>query len=219
MSLNSHTGATNTGSQTKGIHQIAVSADSSDIECRLKSLELSVDKQYNAFTQRLDQVLSALPNNRPPQQRPYYPTPNYQDRGRGSLNGCLFTALIDSGSMVTTISENGLKSLSEKPQIIPLDTLGLKLSTADGSLLKYCGYVEGTICVPSMSNIAFDVPILVIKDNSFNRNCPVSVGTNVIRLVRDIIVSHDSSEVIPEEWNIAIASLNVISFAAKLSTL
>ena len=34
-----------------------------------------------------------------------------------SLNGCLFTSLIDSGSMVTTISENGLNSLSEKPQI------------------------------------------------------------------------------------------------------
>ena len=71
MSLNPHTGATKTGSQTKRVQQIAVSADSSDIECRLKSLELRVDKQYNALTQRLDQVLSALPNNRPPQQRPY----------------------------------------------------------------------------------------------------------------------------------------------------
>ncbi|KAH3715645.1 hypothetical protein DPMN_058357 [Dreissena polymorpha] len=46
MSLNPHTGATKTGSQTKRVQQIAVSADSSDIECRLKSLELRVDKQY-----------------------------------------------------------------------------------------------------------------------------------------------------------------------------
>ncbi|KAH3784861.1 hypothetical protein DPMN_162933 [Dreissena polymorpha] len=119
--------------------------------------------------------------------------------------------------MVTTISETGLNSMSEKAEILHLDTLGLKLSTADGSLLKYCGYIEGTLCIPSMPHIALDVPILVIKDNSLNRDCPVIVGTNVIRLMRDM-VSQNDSDVIPEEWNIAIASLNVTLFAAKLSS-
>ena len=80
-------------------------------------------------------------------------------------------------------------------------------------MLKYCGYIEGTLCIPYMSHIALDMPILVIKDNYFNRDCPVIV----IRLMRDI-VSQNDSDVIPEEWNIAIASLNVTSFAAKLSS-
>ncbi|KAH3864981.1 hypothetical protein DPMN_028014 [Dreissena polymorpha] len=138
------------------------------------------------------------------------------NKSKISINGCLLTSLIDPGSMVTPITETGLNSMSKKLEVLPLDTLGLKLSTADGSLLKYRGYIEGTLCVPSMSHIALDVPILVIKDNSFNRDCPVIVCTNVIRLMRDM-VSQNDSDVMLGEWNIAIASLNVTSFAAKLS--
>ena len=47
------------------------------------------------------------------------------------LNGTSFEALIDSGSMVSTISESSAKSL--KSESFPLQDFGLSLSIADGS--------------------------------------------------------------------------------------
>ena len=72
------------------------------------------------------------------------------NEGNVKINGQDFRALIDSGSMVTTISESGYNNLSDhcKPSLLNLDTLGLQVSVADGSKLKYLGYIECSLTVP-----------------------------------------------------------------------
>ena len=66
------------------------------------------------------------------------------------VQGQEFNALIDTGSMVTTIAESAYHSLNHKPVIHSLDDLGFNLSIADGSYLKYIGYTECDIEVPQV---------------------------------------------------------------------
>lgn len=57
-------------------------------------------------------------------------------------------ALIDSGSMVSTISLTGYKSLENQSELKTLSNLGLEVSVADGSLLQYKGIIECTLKIP-----------------------------------------------------------------------
>ena len=77
-----------------------------------------------------------------------------------TINNTNFQALIDSGSMVTTISESAYNSMVVKPELMSLDNLGLNLATANGSELKYTGYIVCTITVPSMSAYSIEIPII-----------------------------------------------------------
>ena len=58
----------------------------------------------------------------------------------------IMSALIDSGSMISTISLSGYKTLSDKPEL--RDISSLEVSVADGSVLPYLGYVECCVSVP-----------------------------------------------------------------------
>ena len=131
------------------------------------------------------------------------------------VNGQQLNALIDTGSMVTTISESAYDLLGDKPELQSLNSLGLKLSMADGSKLSYTGYIEATISIPTINaiHLDFNVPVLVIKNNEFNSECPVIIGTNVIRQISDTTCSND----IPQEWKNARTSLQLSSFSAKIS--
>ena len=57
-----------------------------------------------------------------------------------SFCGVKSKALIDSGSMVTTVSESFLKSLCPQPVINSLDDFVLK--GPDGRSLPYLGFIE-----------------------------------------------------------------------------
>ena len=129
------------------------------------------------------------------------------------VDGVSHKALLDSGSMVTTMSESVFRSLPSRPTLLHLDTLGLTLSIADGSQMKYSGYVETTVSIPSVSDFTLDVPILVIPDNQFNCICPVIVGTNVLRRCKDAI--DPPSLTIDEAWKSAINSLECGSYPVR----
>ena len=58
------------------------------------------------------------------------------------VNNQRFISLIDTGSMVSTISESAYKTFRDKPVLQSLDSLGLKLTMADGSKLSYIGYIQ-----------------------------------------------------------------------------
>ena len=135
------------------------------------------------------------------------------NEGIVSIHNTPFQALIDSGSMVTTISVEAYNSIVNKPELLSLDTLGLQLSTANGSNLQYIGYIETTVNVPSISSFNIEVPILVISDENCNPNCPIIIGTNVIRPIKSSLQDNSS---IPEEWNAAINSISCKSYVAKL---
>ena len=57
------------------------------------------------------------------------------------LNGQEVDALVDSGSMITTVSESFYRSLPNKPTLQELQIL-LDISVADGSTLNYFGFID-----------------------------------------------------------------------------
>ena len=97
------------------------------------------------------------------------------------LNG-IMNALLDSGSMITTLSEKRYNLLLDKPELKELSTLGLQISVADGSILQFKGYIE---CIISLLDIELVVPIVIVPEIEFNKNCSVIVGTNILRICRD----------------------------------
>ena len=88
----------------------------------------------------------------------------------------------------------------------------LDITVADGSKLKYLGYIDTFVSVPFLSDFTLDVPVLVVPDTHFNHKCPVIIGTNVIRPLKQRFSSQSG---IPEEWQLAMDCLNVDTFQVK----
>ena len=112
-------------------------------------------------------------------------------------------ALIDSGSMVTTVSQSFYMSLPCRPPLLSLDDFGINVSIADGSTLNVLGYIETNISLPFLTEINLDVPVLVVPDSSINSLCPCIVGTNVIRRFK----AAAKEIVLPDSWQIAFDSI------------
>ena len=130
------------------------------------------------------------------------------DRLVGSANeseivicGVKTSALIDTGSMITSISESFYDSMEHKPVLHDVNELGLSLSVigANGSKLPYKGFIEADISVPSLGNDSFVIPVLVVSNTEYNKHVPSIIGTNVIRLFKDSCPISD----IPSEWQTA----------------
>lgn len=135
------------------------------------------------------------------------------DRLLGSRNeseieicGMKCKALIDTGSMVTTMSQSVYENMPVKPEILSLDTLQLEIKAAGGTTLPYSGYIEAEINVPFLQNKPMLVPVLVVPDTQCSGQVPVIIGTNIIRTCKDMSGSGLDRDV-PQEWNIAFQSL------------
>ena len=129
------------------------------------------------------------------------------------LQGHKANALIDSGSQISTVSESFYNSLSKKPPLQDLQTL-LDVSLADGSKLNYMGFIDTCISVPFISDYILDVPFIVVPDCATHSNCPILVGTNVIRPLKYRFESCSSSNV-PAGWQLAMDCLNTSSITVK----
>lgn len=97
------------------------------------------------------------------------------------IEGSHTRGLIDTGSMISSISEAFLSTLDPVPEIHTLDELGLEVNTANGQSLPYSGYVEIELSVPCFKEKAITVPLLVVPVTEYNSQVPVIVGTNIIR--------------------------------------
>ena len=122
------------------------------------------------------------------------------------FNGINVTALIDTGSMVSTASQSFYESLKDKPELLDVSLLGIDVTIADGSKLDILGYIETSVFIPVLSDFTLDVPILIVPDSSLNRQCPVIVGTNIIRRCKSFVNSSASFD-IPDVWQCAFDSL------------
>lgn len=134
----------------------------------------------------------------------------------GHSNDCVLyicgqktNALIDTGSMVTCISENFYESLEHKPVIRDLQDFQLNVYGAGGNVLPFLGYIEAEVRIPCLTENPFFVPVLVRKlSNSDNDSeIPVIIGTNVIRSCKEMVSELDCSSNIPEVWNLAFKSM------------
>ena len=114
----------------------------------------------------------------------------------GKANECkvlidnkLCSCLIDTGSMVSTVSNAFLrKELSS--QILPITNFNLTVYSSSGNALPYLGYIEADIRIPKRSPTV-TVPLLVVPDTDYNANVPVIIGTNVLKLFSDISKTFD----------------------------
>ena len=93
--------------------------------------------------------------------------------------------LIDSGSMVTTISEEFYNSLQNKTDLHDMTEFQLDVYGANGCSLPYIGYIETRIEIPCMDEILY-IPALVTKVSNVNTRTLVIIGTNVIRFCKDM---------------------------------
>lgn len=126
----------------------------------------------------------------------------------GPINICGIdtTGLIDSGSMVTCVSESFYNSLHPRPVLHDIEDFDLSVYGAGGKELPYMGYIEASIVIPFLSHEPVLVPALVIPTTIYSQSVPVIVGTNVIRLCN----SHMESDTFPEAWKVAVDSINMV---------
>lgn len=110
--------------------------------------------------------------------------------------------LIDSGSMVTTVSEEFYNSLTNKPELHNISEFQLNVYGANGSELPFLGYIEASVKLPFLQEPLF-VPVLVTKTSDYSSKIPVIVGTNVIRYCKEFSDMSDSA------WKSAIENLNL----------
>ncbi len=72
------------------------------------------------------------------------------------------------------------------------------------------GYIEVDISAPCLctANIELCVPVLVTPDTEYNHKVPVIIGTNVIRLYRQMALQADTKCDIPTAWNTAFEAMS-----------
>ena len=122
------------------------------------------------------------------------------------VHGLPAVALVDSGSMVSTVAVSFYQSLPDKPPLQELSTLGvdINVAVANGSSLHILGYIEVVVAVPSL-DFELPVPVLVVPDTAGSQSCPVILGTNVIRRCRSAVSA--ATFVCPEPWQLAFDTL------------
>ena len=127
------------------------------------------------------------------------------------IKGKLVAALLDTGSNVSTISENYYdKVLSNHTPLLSLNEL-INIEVANGAKLPYKGYIELTVGIPSTQS-SVDVPVLVVPDTSFKADIPVLLGTNALcplmTKLRHNLGNNFRQEVkLNGSWNLAFSSL------------
>ena len=131
------------------------------------------------------------------------------------INGVKTSGLIDSGSIITSISESFYHSLTPLPELRNITEFGLSIQSAGGAKLLYKGYIEAEISAPFLSNSVFNVPLLVVSDTEYNKDVPIIVGTNVIRLCKASVPTSD----VPVEWQTAFDSICDDAVPVKTTTI
>ena len=90
-------------------------------------------------------------------------------------------ALLDSGSMVSTISESWVKELGLP--LFPLEPL-LPIQQAGGTDLDYLGYSEVNL-KSDFPKIDLNVPLLVVPTIDYHDMVPVTLGTKTLKYLID----------------------------------
>ena len=125
------------------------------------------------------------------------------------------TALVDSGSQVTTVSEEYYNSMDPKPPIIPEQVVNLK--GPDGRTLPYIHCVQIYVETQFMPEIEIAVPALVVPTTDYNIDVPVILGTNVISRYQERC-ENEQAENIPAEWQRAFQALQAGFLGSVRST-
>ena len=91
-----------------------------------------------------------------------------------TLNGTTLTALVDSGSQISTILESVAKLLGLK--VKSLKNI-LDIEGTGGIKVKYKGYVEDILGLTQVKNFEEPCLFVVVSDGEYSRRVPIQIGT------------------------------------------
>ena len=94
------------------------------------------------------------------------------------IDGRKVSALLDTGSQITLISESYYKNHLSNYPLVPVDIPNLKVKQAGGSFIPYLGMVIMDIKVPHLTP-TFKAKV-VVPDTDYHFTTPVLVGTGII---------------------------------------
>ena len=91
------------------------------------------------------------------------------------------TCLLDTGSVISTVSENFMVTYLPDVEVKPIEELlvGMKFESASGDDVLFLGYVEVSIDIPDVGKIMSI--LLVVKDTALSKEIPLLIGTNILR--------------------------------------
>lgn len=97
------------------------------------------------------------------------------------VDGVDCLSLLDTGSMVTTISTHFLKSHLQSLPVYPIEDLLVVKGPLDETL-PYLGFVELELSLPvgNESHTVGVFPVLVAPETNYNQRVPLLLGTNVL---------------------------------------
>ena len=135
--------------------------------------------------------------------------------------GC--DALIDTGSMVTTVAESFWRTKLASVPLRPLQDL-IRVEGANGLEVKYLGFVEVSlrmrhgIAGPEQTHRA---PVLVVVDTQYNAKVPLIIGTNIIRRCYMRGVDHSGTEFwlntqVQPAWHMAFDTFQASTSSPKV---
>ena len=122
------------------------------------------------------------------------------------INATSCKGLLDSGSMVSSISESFYSSLDPKPDLDSLTDFSLDISSANGSSVPYTGYVVVDIGMPTVDLDPVSVPVLIVPDTKYSASVPVIVGTNVLNFFK----TSAPNDKVPVEWSDVFSILSSV---------
>ena len=96
------------------------------------------------------------------------------------INGQKCTALIDTGSVDTTICEEFYNIVNPRPELRDMSNFDLNMTGASGSSISYIGYIEAQVSMSDIDHDPLTVPILILSTTRFSGQVPIIVGTNIL---------------------------------------
>ena len=121
------------------------------------------------------------------------------------LDGKPCKALLDTGSMITTISQSYFQSMDPKHTLESLTDFSLDIRGANGAEVSYLGYVVLDLSIPQLDSVPVSVPFLVVRDTKFSASVPVVIGTNKLNHLRQ----SDNGTKAPLVWQDAFKVLSL----------
>ena len=109
------------------------------------------------------------------------------------INGHPVTALLDTGSQVTHVSQ--AFCLAKGFQIYPLSQL-VEIEGTGGDSIKYVGYIEAKLAIPIGSHtFKVEALLLVLPTTDYQRRVPVAIGTTITDMAVDYISQNHPTNV------------------------
>lgn len=121
------------------------------------------------------------------------------------LNDQTCTALLDTGSTVSTVSQSLFETL-ENVTLNPLQNI-INIEGVTGHLLPYNGYIDVGLNIPMLGITNGQCLFLVVPDTQYTAQVPVIIGTNILTPIKDAVQQQGRRTPPGTSWTMAFQCL------------